>query len=455
MKRKLTMKETIVVASTLFGMFFFGAGNLIFPVHLGQMAGSNSWPAIIGFCITAVTVPILAVAAIGNTHSDNLMELSNKVSGWYGRVFTAVLYLTIGPFFAIPRCASVSFTTGVAPIVGESHFKLWQLIFTFIFFAFVMYFSLRPGKITTWIGRVINPLFLIFLGILVFVAMIHPGAPMSEVAPVDAYKDGALFNGLIEGYGTMDAIAGLAFGIVIINVVRDLGVDKDGDVARETLKAGVFTGILMFVIYMLTIIMGAQSRGLFDVSDNGGIALTQIAHHYLGGIGSIVLALTITFACLKTAIGLVTSCGEMFVKLIPGKLNYRGWAMFFTLFSFIVSNVGLTAIINYAVPVLMLLYPLVTVLIIMALCEKLFGKSKYVYGWVTLGAFIPAVFDFCKTLPEGLQNALHISAMTEFGRRIFPFFDLGLGWVVPALIGLVIGLVLTVAMRGKDKKAAA
>ena len=454
MKRKLTMKETIVVASTLFGMFF-GAGNLIFPVHLGQMAGSNSWPAIIGFCITAVTVPILAVAAIGNTHSDNLMELSNKVSGWYGRVFTAVLYLTIGPFFAIPRCASVSFTTGVAPIVGESHFKLWQLIFTFIFFAFVMYFSLRPGKITTWIGRVINPLFLIFLGILVFVAMIHPGAPMSEVAPVDAYKNDALFNGLIEGYGTMDAIAGLAFGIVIINVVRDLGVDKDGDVARETLKAGVFTGILMFIIYMLTIIMGAQSRGLFDVSDNGGIALTQISHHYLGGIGGFVLALTITFACLKTAIGLVTSCGEMFVKLIPGKLNYRGWAMFFTLFSFIVSNVGLTAIINYAVPVLMLLYPLVTVLIIMALCEKLFGKSKYVYGWVTLGAFIPAVFDFCKTLPEGLQNALHISAMTEFGRRIFPFFDLGLGWVVPALIGLVIGLVLTVAMRGKDKKAAA
>ncbi len=454
MKRKLTMKETIVVASTLFGMFF-GAGNLIFPVHLGQMAGSNSWPAIIGFCITAVTVPILAVAAIGNTHSDNLMELSNKVSGWYGRLFTAVLYLTIGPFFAIPRCASVSFTTGIAPIVGESHFKLWQLIFTFIFFAFVMYFSLRPGKITTWIGRVINPLFLLFLGILILVALINPGAPMSEVAPVDSYQNGALFNGLIEGYGTMDAIAGLAFGIVIINVVRDLGIDKDGDVARETLKAGVFTGILMFIIYMLTIIMGAQSRGLFEVSDNGGIALTQIANHYLGGIGSVVLALTITFACLKTAIGLVTSCGEMFVKLVPGKLNYRGWAMFFTLFSFIVSNVGLTAIINYAVPVLMLLYPLVTVLVIMALCEKLFGKSKYVYGWVTLGAFIPAVFDFCKTLPEGIQNALHIPAMTELGRSIFPLFDLGLGWVVPALIGLVIGLVLTVVMRGKGKKAAA
>ena len=121
MKKKLTMRETIIVASTLFGMFF-GAGNLIFPVHLGQMAGSNAWPAIVGFVITAVGIPILAVAAIGNTHSDDLLQLSSKVSGWYGKLFTAVLYLTIGPFFAIPRCATVSFTTGIAPMISESSF---------------------------------------------------------------------------------------------------------------------------------------------------------------------------------------------------------------------------------------------------------------------------------------------------------------------------------------------
>ena len=444
MKRKLTMKETIVVASTLFGMFF-GAGNLIFPVHLGQMAGSNSLPAIIGFCITAVTIPILAVAAIGNTHSDNLLELSGKVSKRYGRIFTAALYLAIGPFFAIPRCATVSFATGIQPIVGESHFRIAQLIWTLVFFAFVMYFSLKPGKITLWIGKVINPLFLVFLGVLIIVAMIHPGAAVSDVAPADAYRDAALFNGVIEGYGTMDALAGLAFGIVIINVVRDLGVNKDEDVARETLKAGVLTGILMIVIYALTIIMGAQSRGIFETSDNGAIALTQISGHYLGTVGSIVLALTITFATLKTAIGLITSCAEMFIRVIPGKLNYRGWAMLFTLLSFIISNVGLTAIIQYAVPVLMLLYPLATVLIILALLEKLFGKSRYVYAWATIGAFIPAIFDFFKTLPEGMQ----IPAMAELGRKIFPFFDLGLGWVVPALIGVVIGVILTLVNKGK------
>ena len=241
-KSKLTMKETIVVASTLFGMFF-GAGNLIFPVHLGQMAGSNAWPAIIGFIVTAVTIPILAVAAIGNTNSDDLMHLSSKVGKKYGKIFTAALYLTIGPFFAIPRCATVSFTTGLEPLTG-GHPRIALLIFSFIFFAVVMFFSLRPSGITTWIGRIINPIFLAFLAVLVIVALVNPGAPLSQVAPTEAYQSGAFFNGFIEGYGTMDAIAGLAFGIVIINVVRDLGVDKDKDVARETVKAGVFTAIL-------------------------------------------------------------------------------------------------------------------------------------------------------------------------------------------------------------------
>ena len=452
MKKQLSVKETILVASTLFGMFF-GAGNLIFPVHLGQLAGSNSWQAMLGFCITAVAIPVLAVAAIGNTHSDDLFQLSSKVSRRYGRIFTILLYLSIGPFFAIPRCATVSFTTGLQPLTGDSHLRLFQFIFTFVFFAFVMYFSLRPGKITVWIGKVINPLFLVFLAVLLVAAFLHPGAAVSSVQPDVAYASGALFKGMIEGYGTMDALAGLAFGIAIINVVRDLGVDDDGDVARATLKSGVFTGILMALIYVLTILMGAQSRGLFETSENGAIALTQISGHYLGAAGSIVLALTITFACLKTAIGLIVSCAEIFIKLIPGKLTYRGWTMFFTLLSFIISNVGLTAIINYAVPVLMLLYPLAIVLIIMALFEKAFGKSQYVYVCVTIFTAIPAIFDFCKTLPEGIQNALNIPAMTDLGSRIFPFFNYGLGWVVPALIGLAIGLALT-AIR-KNKGAAA
>ena len=433
------MKETIVVASTLFGMFF-GAGNLIFPIEVGQRAGANAWPAIIGFCITAVTIPILAVAAMGNTGSDNLMQLSSKVGKKYGKIFTAALYLTIGPFFAIPRCAATSFTISTSAIAGGSNMWIWQLLFTFVFFALVLFFSLRPSGITTWIGKIINPIFLVLLGILMLVALIRPGASISSVAPDGAYQTGALFKGFIDGYGTMDAIAGLAFGIVIIAAVRDFGVERDNDVAKATIKAGVFAGILMAVLYVLIIVIGAQSRGHFEIAENGGVALAQISKHYLGAFGYVLLGATITFACLKTAIGLVTSCGEMFVRLIPGKLNYRGWSLVFTLFSLIVSNVGLTAIIKWAVPVLRLLYPLTITLTIAALCENLFGKSREVYMWVTIGAFIPAVFDFFK--------ALNVTAIAEIGSKIFPLFDLGLGWVVPALIGLVIGLIMSKA-KGK------
>ena len=171
--KKLTRRQRILVATTLFGMFF-GAGNLIFPVHLGQMAGSNVIPAIIGFIITAVGIPIFGVAAIGVTHSDGLQTLSGKVGKGYGIFFTCLLYLTIGPLFAIPRCATVSFTTGVSPMVSETAQPLALLLFSAVFFAFVLFFSLRPGKITVWIGKIINPVFLLFLAVLVIAALLKP-----------------------------------------------------------------------------------------------------------------------------------------------------------------------------------------------------------------------------------------------------------------------------------------
>ena len=354
MKKHLTFKQKILVAGTLFGMFF-GAGNLIFPVHLGQLAGRNVLPAMIGFIITAVGIPILGVAAIGVTHSDGLQTLSGKVGKGYGIFFTCLLYLTIGPLFAIPRCATVSFTTGITPLLGaDSPERLYLLLFSAVFFAFVLFFSLRPGKITVWIGKIINPLFLFFFAVLMLAALLAPGAAVSAVEPVEAYRSDAFFPALIEGYGTMDAIAGLAFGIVVIDVIRRMGVDNDDAIAEDVLSSGLLTGILMAVIYIVTILMGTQSRGLFEISENGGIALTQIAGHYLGGVGLFILAFTITFACLKTSIGLVTSCSETFVKMTHGKLSYKAWAILFTLFSFAVSNVGLSAIIEYSIPVLML-----------------------------------------------------------------------------------------------------
>ena len=442
--KKLTMRQKILVAGTLFGMFF-GAGNLIFPVHLGQLAGRNVIPAIIGFIVTAVGIPIFGVAAIGITHSDGLQTLSSKVGKGYGIFFTCLLYLTIGPLFAIPRCATVSFTTGVAPMLLDPS-KEWLalLIFSAIFFAFVLFFSLRPGKITVWIGKIINPIFLLFLAVLVIAALTNPGASIAAVEPVEAYATGtsSFFSSFIEGYGTMDAIAGLAFGIVVVDVIRRMGVDNDDAVAVDVLGSGALTGILMAVIYIVTILMGTQSRGLFEISDNGGIALTQIAGHYFGGVGQIILAVTITFACLKTSIGLVTSCSETFVKMTHGKLSYKAWAILFTLFSFAVSNVGLSAIIEYSIPVLMLIYPPAIALIILAFIGKFFHHDKAVYISVMAFTWAAAIFDFMKTLPAGVQSSLHLDRLVAFARQYLPLFDLNLGWLLSACLGFVIGLVI-------------
>ena len=442
MKQQLSLKQKMLVATTLFGMFF-GAGNLIFPVHLGQLAGRNLLPAMVGFIITAVGIPILGVAAIGITHSDGLQALASKVSKGYGYVFTCLLYLTIGPFFAIPRCASTSFSTGFQPLLGSAvPEKPTLMVFSLLFFAVVLFFSLRPTNITVWIGKIINPLFLLFLGILIFVSFGNPAAPVFSIAPEPNYQSGVLFSAFIEGYGTMDAIAGLAFGIVVVDIIRSMGVTEDTAVARDVLASGILAGLLMALIYVLTILMGAQSRALFETSENGGIALAQIAAHYLGGAGILVLALTITFACLKTSIGLVTSCSDAFVQMFPRAFSYKTWAILFTVFSFCVSNFGLSKIVSYSLPVLMFLYPPAITLILLALFGKLFDHDRTVYVLVTAFSCFAAFFDFLKKLPEGMQTALHLEGAITFAENIFPLFHLNLGWIVPAVIGFVLGMMI-------------
>ena len=450
MQKSLNIKQRVLVAATLFGMFF-GAGNLIFPVHLGQLAGRNAVPAMIGFIITAVGIPILGVAAIGNTHSDGLQALANKVGRRYGYLFTCLLYLTIGPFFAIPRCATTSFTTGIAPMLPHGVSEgIGLLIFSLIFFSLVLFFSLRPANITVWIGKIINPVFLIFFAILVISALCNPGAAVSSVEPDSSYQSGVLFSAIIEGYGTMDAIAGLAFGIVVIDIIRSMGVSEDSAVAKDVLHSGMLTGLLMAVIYVATILVGAQSRGLFAISENGGIALAQISGYYLGTAGSVVLAVTVTFACLKTSIGLVTSCADAFARMFPKGLSYKTWAVVFTVFSFCISNFGLSKIIEYSLPVLMFLYPLAITLILLALSGKLFAHDRAVYVSVTAFPCAAAVFDLIKTLPEGLRSSLHLDGAIGFAETVLPWFHLNLGWVVPAALGFALGMLLR-AVRSRSR----
>lgn len=165
MDKKLSNKEYIYIGSMLFGLFF-GAGNLIFPVHMGQLAGQNLIPAIIGFIVTAVGLPFLGIVAMGLSGKESLLEMASKIHPKYGVFFTAALYLTIGPFFATPRTATVSFEAAFAPYLDPSMTKMALFLFSLLFFAAVLWFSLKPSEILKWVGKVLNPIFLVFLSIL-------------------------------------------------------------------------------------------------------------------------------------------------------------------------------------------------------------------------------------------------------------------------------------------------
>ncbi len=269
---------------------------------------------------------------------------------------------------------------------------------------------------------VASMLFLCFLGILMVRALLSPMGEIGKITPSGDYASGAFFTGILEGYNTMDALAGLAFGIVVVNVIQSLGVERAEAVAKNTVRAGILSSVLMGLIYILVTVVGAQSRGIFPVSANGGEALAVIAGHYFGKAGAVILAATVTVACLKTAVGLITSCAQTFLKIFPGGPSYTVWSVGFCVLSFLAANLGLNAIIAYSMPVLRFLYPLAITLILLTLLGQLFGNDRRV-----------------NILAEKAQSAL-------------PFAEQGFGWICPAVLGLVIGLAVHMSGRNSGEK---
>lgn len=444
MKRNLTLKETVVITSMLFGMFF-GAGNLIFPAKVGLDAGSNMWSAFAGVFVTAVGIPMLAVVGLGLSRSEGVVELSQRVSRRYSLFFCTLLYLTIGPLFAIPRCASTAFSVGAVNLLPQEGERLYLALFSLVFFAVVLYFSLKPGGIMTWIGKWLNPVFLVFLAVLVIAALAKPVSSISAVTPAESYASSgsAFFRGFLEGYNTLDALAGLAFGIVVVDVVRKNGISQPERVAVNTAKAGIFSCLFMGLIYLFITLICAQSAPVCAGADNGGTVLGTIANHYFRSAGSVLMTLIVTFACLKTAIGLVTSCSKAFVDMFPKGPGYTVWAVVFSLVSFGIANFGLTTIVSWCVPVLMFLYPLAITLILLSLSGRFIGANPTVYRTTTAFTLIAAVLDMIGTVSGMVPESRVLAGLKAFAGNILPLYDLGLGWILPAAIGFLVGLFLT------------
>ncbi len=433
MNKKLTHAEYVFVGSMLFGMLF-GAGNLIFPVHMGQLAGSHFWGANFGFISTGVFMPFLALIAFGLSGSTSLEELAGNVHPAFSKIFTVLLYLTIGPAFALPRTATVSYQIGIAPFVGDQ--PLLLAAFTFVFMAVGLLFSLKPSKLIVYIGKGLNPIFLVFLAILMAAALVSPMGSIGSALPQGDYVTHAFLTGFKEGYNTMDVLAMLAFSVVVIDTLKDLGIQDTSNITKDLLKVGVIVVLLMALLYTLITWLGTSSVGQLPVSANGGIALAQITHAYFGSVGGVLLAAIVTFACLKTAIGLITACSNTFVELFPGTLGYKAYCVAFAGVSFLIGNVGLTQIIVLAVPILMLLYPMAITLILSSFACALFGRDRRLYRWPMLLAGIAAFGDMLSVLPKGVQGLGIIQSLLGLYRQL-PLFNLGMSWLLPTLAALV------------------
>lgn len=440
MKKKIPFSTYAIIGTMLFGMFF-GAGNLIFPIQLGQLSGTNFWSALAGFLVTAIGLPFMGILAIGLSGSNGLRDLGSRVHPKFGLIFSIALYLTIGPFFAIPRTATISFSVGLEPYVAPDYMTILLGLFSFIFFLVVYYFSLNPAKIIDYIGKYLTPPFLLFLFILIITSLVKPMGSFQN--PLENYADQPFMTGFLGGYNTLDALASLAFGIVVINAIKRQGITETKDIANATWKSGIFAMVLMMIIYTCIAYMGASSITAIGNIDNGGLILAAVAKYYFGSFGAVLLALIIIFACLKTSIGLITSCGEFFHEVFP-KISYKWFVFILSLVSFIIANFGLANIIKFAVPVLMFLYPLAIVLILLSLLSPLFKGNQKVYMGAMILTFFVSIIDGYNSLVTELPqvSVAFINSISTFYGDYLPFYSIGLGWIIPAVVGSVIGLFL-------------
>lgn len=439
MKQKLTFMEILPIGLMLFASFF-GAGNLIFPPALGQSAGVNFLPAAAGFCTTGVGIPLLGIIAIGLLRASNPEALALPVHPKFAKALIVVTVLTIGPFFAIPRTGAVSFDVGVLPFISAENYDLGLALYSLFFFVVTYFLSVNPSKIVDWVGKILTPLLLISIAILVVQVFMHP---MGEPQQAGGYYASMPYlKGFQEGYYTMDLLATMLFGTVVIDSIKVRGISEGSVLTRTCIMAGIIAAVLLAAIYFSLTYTGATSVAVFGVSDNGAIALSSIANYYMGTAGNVVLCLMIFFACLTTSIGLTVSAGSYLEQVLKYKMQYQRIAAIICIFSFAVSNVGLTKIISLSVPVLCLLYPIVIVLVMMAFMPV---KRACVYRSTLAFTIVFAIID-------GLNAAgVPMKTAEALFKDVIPFYSAGFGWFVPSIVGLVLGILYSVAVKpGKN-----
>lgn len=424
--KKLNKLEFISISVMLFGIFF-GAGNLIFPPLLGYISGSSTFTSFSAFAISGIVFPMLAVIAVSKTYG--LENLARKVGDKFAIIYSVIIFLSIGPGLAIPRNGSVPFEMAIVQYLpSQSNLVLYRLLFTSIFFALSYYFAVHANKLVDSSGKILTPA-LIILIFSIFIGFLFVN-PNQVSKPSESIINREFGYGFIEGYNTLDAIAGLNYGFLIYKTIKSYKIENEKNIIKYVSKSGVLAGFILLVIYGVLSFLGRQISGMNLGFTNGAQIITHVSSLAFGNLGAIITILIFTLACLTTSIGLIISVADYFSTLTP-KINVKNWAIIITLFSFVISNFGLDLIMKVTVPVLLIIYPFSLSLIVMGITQDILKFKNFTYKIVCLVTFSIAIVSVL------MQNGINIPLLGDLVSKL-PLFKQGLEWVLPTFISIVI-----------------
>ncbi|MDK2563232.1 branched-chain amino acid transport system II carrier protein [Romboutsia sedimentorum] len=412
-----TNKDVVIVGFALFAMFF-GAGNLIFPPFLGVISGSSWITGFGGFLLADVGLALLAVAASAKCNGE-ISQILGRAGKNLALILGSAIMICLGPLLAIPRTAATTFEMGVAPIFNGFN----PILFSILFFALTFILTIKPSKVVDIIGQYLTPALLIALGVLIVKGIM---SPLGEINPQPMIND-IFAEGVKQGYQTMDALGAVALSTVIITSLTNKGYTDQNQKVKLTMKAGIVAAIGLFLVYGGLTYLGATVSKIYGQDVVRTSLIVEITASLLGHPGKIILALIVGLACLTTAIGLVSATAQFFSKLTNGKVKYETIVTAVCIFSAIVSNFGVSTIIQFSGPILDIIYPATVVLVIMTLFSSKI-KNDNAFKGATYMALIVSVLTVANNL------GVSIPMVTKL-----PFNSLGFNWIVPVLIAGIVG----------------
>lgn len=412
-------KDFLIVGFALFAMFF-GAGNLIFPPFLGKLVGSEYIFAIIGFCLTGVGLPLLAIIAC--IKGDGTFEtMASKISPRFALIFATLLFVAIGPMLAIPRTAATTYELTIHPFFPEVPSIAWMVVY----FAINLFFIFRKSSVIDLIGKFLTPALLIILAIIIFKGII---------SPIDAIEStgatSVLSSSFLEGYQTMDALAALLFAAIVSGNIIAKGY-KQKDLVPMTIKAGVVAAIGLAFVYGGLTFIGAQTATAAPADATKTTLLLFISKNILGNVGPAIIGIAMGLACLTTSIGLISAGASFFTEISKGKLPYKVNALIISVISIGIGSLGVDHIVKISGPILNILYPVAITLIVTTLLDKFLTNINA----VRLGVYTSLVFGVIGIIPGVNLNFIPLGAQ-------------GFPWLIPTIVAILLGYVI---FRSKSK----